>query len=88
MTPSIGQPFFVIQLFDREGYYGCVFGMDLDQVVAHAEARTRSAKQLVACSVPFPGRWTPSGLPDVSLPDEMRTQEALGPLEHSERKDD
>ena len=72
-----GDLFFVIQCFDREGYYSSCYAHSLREVLRLASARTNKA--FVAMSLPFEGRWSPQGVPDVSLPPDFK--EALATVD-------
>lgn len=74
---ALGEPFFVIQVFDREGYYTSCVG--LTQEVVQRAASLHFAKMFVACSLPFLGRWA-NGLADVTLPFDFK--EALATVNH------
>lgn len=72
----VGEPFFVIQFFDREGYHSsCVAPTE---VVARQKAELRNYKGFVAATVPFPGTWN-AGIPDVSMPADYK--EALSSID-------
>ena len=64
-----GMPFFIIQLFDSEGYYSCCVGTTLETV--QDEAARRSLLSLVLFSVPFSGAWK-GGIPVVTAPWEIQ----------------
>lgn len=63
-------PFFVIQCFDRDGYFTSVRGDSLDTV--RQEAKKRMNKNFIAMSLPFEGKWSEAHLPDVSLPPDFK----------------
>jgi hypothetical protein len=73
----VGEPFFVIQCFDREGYYTSQLATSED------DARKKISKMspktvLVATSLPFPGTW--SGVtPDITMPADFK--EALSSVD-------
>lgn len=77
MIPE-GINFYVILLFEHTGYYGSVCGISLEEVRQAAQVRSSKAKSLVACSLPFQGKWVPSAfnkgsmIRDVSLPEDFR----------------
>lgn len=58
---------YVVQLFDRDGYYGCCVAPTIAGVLAQVERRSGRVR-LSACSLPFRGHWSTNGLPEVSLP--------------------
>jgi hypothetical protein len=62
--------FYCAQLFDREGYYSSVYGDTPEDVKAKVEQRTSKLKTILVVSLPFRGRWSESGLRDVSFPDD------------------
>ena len=67
LTP--GAPFFVVLMFDHDGYYSSVLAHSEAEVVARASARLAKLKSIVACSTPFQGKW--QGLtPDITPPPE------------------
>ena len=66
-----GEPFFVIQYFDREGYYSSCLGPTPD--AARDAASKRMLKSITAMSIPFPGSWN-GVTPDVSLPPDFKEQ--------------
>ncbi len=73
-----GQGFFVIQLFDKDGYY-CSVKAPTEQGVRE-KASTRSAsKGFIAASMPFRGGWV-GGSTEVSVPPEFKG--ALTSLDH------
>jgi hypothetical protein len=51
----VGAPFFVIQVFDSEGYYSSCVGVTEDEVCRGASER--SLLSLMLFSVPFAGSW-------------------------------
>jgi hypothetical protein len=56
ITP--GCPFYVVQLFDQEGYYSHVRAETREEVLESARVRTaRLGNQIVAWSLPFLGHW-------------------------------
>lgn len=66
----VGEPFFVIQCFDREGYYTSLLA------ASEAGAREKVAKistktTFVATSLPFPGTWS-SDAPDITMPADFK----------------
>ena len=69
---SVGEPIFVIQCFDREGYYTSVIAHS--RLVARHVASLLTSKTLTAMSLPFEGSWTSSGMPIVtpSSPDDFK----------------
>ena len=67
-----GEEFWAIQLFDQQGYYGCVTACSLEDCEAFAEARTIKHKSIILCSLPFRGRWSEAGMPDVTLPEDFK----------------
>ena len=76
-----GDPFYVIQAFDGEGYHSSPIGKTVEDVRAKIAKRSAS-KVIIACSLPFQGSWTigvQSRVPDVSLPVEWK--DALASLE-------
>lgn len=64
----MNEPFFCAQLFDREGYLGCVIGSSPEEVRTKIAERTNRVKTVLAASLPFPGNWTKEGLRDVTMP--------------------
>ena len=63
----------VIQLFDREGYYSSVMAETDEGVHAAAEMKSSRVKGLVACSLPFLGKWDkPNTVMDVTLPPDFK----------------
>ena len=80
--PQPGQAFFAVQLFDRAGYYSSVVAVTEADVKQKTAQRTAKLTVLVACTVPFAGRWSGS-TPDVSAPPEVK--EAVRALEHEGR---
>jgi hypothetical protein len=72
-----GQPFFVVQLFDREGYYAHVKATSLDEVKIATWVRS-ARTSMIACSLPFPGAWS-GKIPNISAPADWR--QFLAPLE-------
>jgi hypothetical protein len=68
---QVGQPFWVIQLFDKEGYYSSVTAPDLTTVKERADKRAASLKGLLATTVPFEGTWS-HGMLDVSTPEDFK----------------
>ena len=67
---SVGEPIFVIQCFDREGYYTSVIAHS--RLVARHVASLLMSKTLTAMSLPFEGSWTSSGMPIVTAPDDFK----------------
>ena len=67
---TIGQPFFVVQMFDHEGYHSSCVDHSYHGVLA--KAAIRSAR-MTATSVPFPGAWDGS-IPDVSDPNPVQSR--------------
>lgn len=65
----------VIQLFDRDGFYGAVTAETTAMVQELAAKRCISAPSLVACSLPFRGKMVEGweNVPDVSVPPEFRS---------------
>jgi hypothetical protein len=61
--------FFVIQCFDEQGYHSSVLAPTLAECT---ELASKKHKMFVAMSAPFEGRWSPSGIPDISLPDDFK----------------
>ena len=72
----VGQPFFVIQLFDREGFHSSCLGQT--EAAVREKASLRGLKGLIAATTPFPGTWD-GGIPDVSMPADYK--EALSSLD-------
>lgn len=76
MIPE-GSNFYAILLFEHTGYYGSVCGISLEEVRQAAQARSSKAKSLVACSLPFEGKWIESEfnqglmMRDVSMPEDF-----------------
>lgn len=74
---TVGQPFFVIQFFDREGYFS--------SCLAHTEAEVkekaskRALKTYIAFTVPFPGTWE-GNIPNISMPPDFK--EALACIDN------
>jgi hypothetical protein len=73
------QALWVVQLFDREGYYSSVTASSIEEVKEKAEVRMSKLKTILAASVPFEGHWSSSGLRDISLPADFK--EALSALD-------
>jgi hypothetical protein len=72
-----GEAFLVVQLFDRSGYYSSVLGRTpLD--LAREAAKRSMGKYLVFCTMPFEGRWSDSGVPEVTMPPDFK--EALAAI--------
>jgi hypothetical protein len=67
----IGQTFFVIQLFDKDGYYTSVKGASIKMVREKASIRS-AHRGFTACTVPFQGKWA-AGVMDVSTPAEFKS---------------
>jgi hypothetical protein len=66
-----GDAFFVIQCFDEQGYHSSALAPTLAE--CRELASKKRHKTFVAMSAPFGGRWSPSGIPDVSLPDDFKS---------------
>jgi hypothetical protein len=73
---EVQKPFYVLQLYDREGYYGSVKGRTLEELKVRAARRTSQVQGLLATSLPYPGTWAGPHLPDVSLPAEWKAEMA------------
>jgi len=69
---QVGQPFWVIQLFDKEGYYSSVTACDAATVRERASKRANALKGLIATTIPFEGSWN-HGIANVSTPDDFKT---------------
>jgi hypothetical protein len=80
----LGQPFFVIQLFDQEGYYSSVVDPSEAGARKKADRRCTAIKGgVVAFSLPFPGTW--QGMTtNVSMPTDFR--EALAEVDRPPRE--
>jgi len=70
-----------VQLFDREGYYATVLASEAD-IRAAVSRRTARVTSCIACSIPYAVAHDRGGAPDVSLPDDFRSD--LGPLDRPE----
>lgn len=79
-----GTEFFVIQCFDEQGYHSCAFAETLAE--CEAMAAMKKNKALVAMSVPFVGKWSPLGIPDVTLPGDFKT--TLAAIDKGEERND
>ena len=75
---EVGRPFYVVQFFDREGYFSSCLGRTEDEV--REKSRGRTQKTFTACSLPFAGTWKGEA-PDVSLPSDFR--EALASVDRA-----
>ena len=62
--------FFVIQCFDRDGYFTSVRADSLDAV--REEASKRMNRNFIAMSLPFEGAWSKGELPDLTLPPDFK----------------
>jgi hypothetical protein len=72
---NVRENFWVIQLFDKAGYYKSVLASSRAQAVELAKAKTNGSWQGMACSLPFMGQWE-GNIPDVSCPwDELKCLE-------------
>jgi hypothetical protein len=79
---TVGQPVYVIQMFDTTGYYSSASAHTIEGVKARAARRAERVKGLVAMTVPFEGKW--SGLTlNVSAPLDIR--EAFNEIDRPER---
>ena len=67
---KIPDAFFVIQCFDEQGYHSSAYAPTLAECKELASKKKH--KTFVAMSVPFEGRWSPSGIPDVTLPEDFK----------------
>jgi hypothetical protein len=68
LTPN--EPFWVIGLYDKEGYYASVVAPTFEGVLAKAAARMdRNPTLTLAAQWPFQGTWAPSTLGDGVVPD-------------------
>jgi len=67
-----GQPFLVIQLFDREGYHSSCVGRAEDEV--REKACGRLSKTLLAFSLPFAGTWSKESAitPNITMPADFK----------------
>ncbi len=79
-----GQVFYVVQLFNQEGYYTSVKAASLKAVREKAASRT-ALKGFTACTVPFQGKWI-GGLMDVSTPADYK--ETLAEVDRPSGGDD
>jgi hypothetical protein len=73
--------FWVVQLYEKDSYFTSVVADTLDELLIKVAAK--NIKTLVACSLPFQGRWVPYNgtndlIPDVSLPSDWK--DAMGSL--------
>lgn len=68
-----GTPFFVVLLYEQGSYFGCVLA-ETEEAVKKAAAERSAKARLVLCTLPFAGRWSPQGVPDVTLPDDFKVQ--------------
>ena len=66
-----GQPFFVVQIFDRAGYYSSILATTEVSAQQRTAERTTRLPSLVFCTVPFRGTWAGT-IPDVSAPPEHK----------------
>ena len=68
--------FYVILMFDQEGYYSSVEAPTQPEVKAKATARLAGMPKtrILACSIPLEGTWSTSmaGIRDVSMPPDFR----------------
>jgi hypothetical protein len=78
-----GQAFYVILFFDEHGYYGHVKDTNLAGV-KEKFAKRGAGKGIIACSLPFRGKWTDNML-DTSIPPDFR--EALSKLDRPTEDD-
>lgn len=67
---KLQEVFFVIQCFDEQGYHSSALAPTLAECKELASKKKH--KTFVAMSVPFEGRWSPSGVPDVTLPADFK----------------
>lgn len=80
----VGQPFRVLLLFDRHGFYASVLAPTDPELVGRAADRLRRVPGAIAASTPYAGTWNGS-VPDVSMPSETRA--ALSSLRQSPSDD-
>jgi hypothetical protein len=60
---KVARPFFVIHAFDNEGFHSALVARTPEKVKELAAKRSANKSSgIVACSLPFPGKWTPSSL--------------------------
>jgi hypothetical protein len=57
--------FFVIQLFDKSGYFTSIMGNSIEEVKEKVSKKVKFIG--IACSLPFQGKWF-GKIPDVSCP--------------------
>lgn len=63
---QVGDDFWVIQLFDKAGYYKSVLAASPDQAIMLMEVKYANWVG-VACSLPFQGKWE-GKMPDITCP--------------------
>jgi hypothetical protein len=73
---AVGEPIFVIQCFDREGYYTAIIAHS--RLVVRHVASLLMSKTLTAMSLPFEGSWN-GDTPVVTAPDDFK--EALAKID-------
>ena len=77
---TVGEPFFVVQCFDREGYYTSRLAETENDVREKVSKITSSTTKtvFVATSLPFLGTWS-GNTPDITMPADFK--EALSSVD-------